>query len=297
LDSCSLSVFTQLLYDGDEFFSANITNLDKQESCRDVNDNCVSCLGFDNLVIQPNYANLCARVAVTCTVFGGLKLPTDTVHLQPCIQLGTACDYQGCDTCTQNGGCGWCRASNKCFAKGNAGPYCATCNRTDWVSVAGICEQVCAYQSCDTCTRNGCGWCRSTNKCYARVDSGPYDATCDASAWVTGVCDTGALTYNQENKDTVTVVAVVSVSAVCLGLLIFFLWKRHGRKAHSYVRQEPRTDEPTTPEVAYVAQCGASDSLLTPEQQPSSRSSISMVNDSSDGNTTTTTVSGSSAIN
>jgi len=232
LDSCSLSVFAELSYDGQDFFKTNITNLSDQENCRTVvgadsgsGGHCESCLGFDELTIQPGYVEMCSRITITCWV-AGIKLPADVVRPKPCVEFGEDCEYQTCDTCTRGGKCGWCGSTNQCYAKGSSGPYCSSCLTEDWV---------------------------------------------------TGICDTGQLHVKQEgSKGVLVVVAVCSVSVVVIGLVVFFLWRRHGRKTpHTYVRQVEETpledmssDQAST--VDYVAPgsgSSAKQKLLSPDQQ------------------------------
>jgi hypothetical protein len=77
-----------------------------------------------------------------------------------------------CAACLAKPGCGWCKASNSCFAGNRSGPAVSSCPAAEWTTTESGCAapaggSSCAKQTnCASClSGSGCKWCIQGSRC------------------------------------------------------------------------------------------------------------------------------------
>jgi len=90
-------------------------------------------------------------------------------------------EYTDCDACTTNDpGCGWCSATQKCLSGNSTGPHSSLCIHS-WEH--GTCEECSKNTDCRSCHHfnNECFWCRSKSACLQIGFTGCKEDIADSS--------------------------------------------------------------------------------------------------------------------
>jgi len=112
-------------------------------------------------------------------------------HILPMfVNVGPPCStYSTCETCAQQGGCGWCGTTGTCEAQDESGSG-GSCPASSLATWPGSCSDFCAAHG-DTCIdcsmQVGCGWCDGDGapRCLEadRVSYQARDGSCSYASW------------------------------------------------------------------------------------------------------------------
>lgn len=100
-------------------------------------------------------------------------------------------EHSDCHACVDASGCGWCDATDTCYAGTLMGPSGGVeCGDWDWFSLACDNTDVCSTSTdCASCVaRATCGWCLSSEECMTGEAGGPTDGSCETWQWTSRDC-------------------------------------------------------------------------------------------------------------
>jgi hypothetical protein len=103
--------------------------------------------------------------------------------------VGDECKtFTSCEDCTARTGCGFCAATGRCEAQGEAGSADSACPASSFATWPGSCPGFCAARAtCADCSSQpGCGWCGGATPHCVEADhdtAQPRDASCDYADW------------------------------------------------------------------------------------------------------------------